>query len=135
MGEAQRTAAVLVDASVNLSVVRGATANVFVKCSPVCCITLDEGRHRHATKTIAATFLNAGLGVRCSPRFLEVAYGKLLVNLFNAVNALSGLSLAAMLVSRDYRAVARVCIAEALQVYRGASQPPTRRRTSGVLRD
>ena len=109
------------DASVNLSVARGATADVFVKCSPVCCITLDEGRHGHVTKTIAATFLHAGVGAKCSQRFVEVAYGKLLVNLFNAVNALSGLSLAAMLASRGYRAVARVCIAEALQVYRGKS--------------
>ena len=62
----------------------------------------------------------AGIGAKCTPRFTGVAYGKLLVNLFNAVNALSGVSLSTMLASRGYRTVARVCIEEALQVYQGA---------------
>jgi hypothetical protein len=90
----------------------------------------DEGHQlltNKGTSTVACPpqlmFTPTGLresAPSCMPRFTGVAYGKLQVNLFNAVNALSGVSLSTMLASRGYRAVARVCIEEALQVYQGA---------------
>ena len=57
---------------------------------------------------------------------LEIAWGKLLLNLNNAVNALSGLPLLDELSQRPYRRVLAASIREALHVLRAAGIAPAR---------
>ncbi|MEZ5872737.1 MAG: 2-dehydropantoate 2-reductase [Nitratireductor sp.] len=55
-----------------------------------------------------------------------IKWGKLLMNLNNAVNALSGLPLKAQLSNREHRVLLAGCIAEALAVMRKARITPAR---------
>jgi 2-dehydropantoate 2-reductase len=55
-----------------------------------------------------------------------VAWGKLLINLNNAVNALSGLTLLEQLRQRDYRRVVAASIVEALRVLAAAGIEPAK---------
>lgn len=57
---------------------------------------------------------------------LEVAWGKLLLNLNNALNALSGLTLYDELSDRNYRRVLAGCIKEALQVLAASGIKPAK---------
>lgn len=61
-----------------------------------------------------------GLPVTESPRIEAVQWGKLLVNLNNALNALSGLTLVEQLADRDWRRLMADQMAEALGVLRAA---------------
>ena len=54
--------------------------------------------------------------LRISTRIREVAWGKLLYNLNNAINALSGLTILEELKQRDYRRVFAAAIVEALEL-------------------
>ncbi|MFC1432526.1 2-dehydropantoate 2-reductase [Streptacidiphilus sp. N1-3] len=68
----------------------------------------------------------AGLPVEARADIREVQYGKLLMNLNNAVNALSGLPLREQLGLRAYRLCLALCQREALAAYRAAGVRPTR---------
>lgn len=68
---------------------------------------------------VARLLRAAGLQCDCVPNIRDVTHGKLLINLFNAVNALSGGSIFELLLARDYREVVSLSISEALQVYKG----------------
>ena len=68
---------------------------------------------------VATLLRSANIPCRSVANIRSVTYGKLLINLFNAVNALSGQSLVELLLSRGYRQVAHASIAEALAVYKG----------------
>ena len=67
------------------------------------------------------SFLSApGLGVVESDDIVAVQWGKLLLNLNNAINALSGLTLLEQLKSRDWRCLMADQMAEALAVLKAA---------------
>jgi 2-dehydropantoate 2-reductase len=65
-------------------------------------------------------FATAKLPLRRSSNMPGVQWGKLLVNLNNACNALAGVPLARQLADRDHRCVVAACIAEGLAVTRTA---------------
>ena len=68
----------------------------------------------------------AGLSVEARGDIREVQYSKLLMNLNNAINALSGLPLREQLGLRAYRLCLAQCQREALIVYRAAEVRPAR---------
>lgn len=69
---------------------------------------------------LAAALSVPGLVVQDSPHITAVQWGKLVLNLNNAVNALSGLTLQAQLMDRDWRRVMADQMAEALLVLKSA---------------
>ena len=68
----------------------------------------------------------AGLPITLHDDLRPVQWGKLLLNLNNAVNALSGLPLRAQLLNRDLRCCTAALIGEALAVLRRAGIRPAR---------
>ncbi|TFI56500.1 2-dehydropantoate 2-reductase [Sphingomonas parva] len=81
-----------------------------------------------ATRALAAAVARAPEGAPARLRLADdmpaVAWGKLLINLNNAVNALSGRSLLEQLKQRDYRRVVAASIVEALDVLAAAGIAP-----------
>jgi 2-dehydropantoate 2-reductase len=73
---------------------------------------------------LVAALTAAGLSVQARGDMREVQYAKLLMNLNNAVNALSGLPLRAQLSDRSYRACLALCQTEALAAFRAAAVRP-----------
>ncbi len=74
----------------------------------------------------ALTFARAGLPLTFHADMAPVLWGKLLLNLNNPVNALSGLPLRAQLLDRGYRRVLAALQAEALAVMTDAGIRPER---------
>jgi 2-dehydropantoate 2-reductase len=66
----------------------------------------------------------AGLPADEHDDMLPVQWGKLLVNLNNSVNALSGIPIQQMLAQRDYRRVMAACVREALSLLGAAGIRP-----------
>lgn len=81
----------------------------------------DPALARHA-----ALFAAAGLPLTLTGDMPGVLWGKLVVNLNNAVNALSGLPLAEQIGRRDYRRCVAACQREALGLLRRAGIRPAR---------
>ncbi len=82
---------------------------------------------RHpATEALAALARRAGLALAVRDDIAEVQWGKLLLNLNNPVNALSGLPLRTQLLDAGYRRVLAGLIAEALGVLTAAGIRPAR---------
>jgi 2-dehydropantoate 2-reductase len=77
-----------------------------------------------AVAPFQAVFTLAGLPLAQSDRMLAVQWGKLLVNLNNAINALSGVSLAEELRQRDFRRAWALSIAEGLALLKAAGIEP-----------
>lgn len=71
-----------------------------------------------------AAFAAAGLPLGQSSNIVGVQWGKLLVNLNNAINALSGTSLADELRQRDFRRCWALCLAEGLALVKAAGIEP-----------
>jgi 2-dehydropantoate 2-reductase len=71
-------------------------------------------------------FAAAGLPLIQRADFVEVQWGKLLLNLNNPVNALSGLPLQAQLSQRSYRRCLALLMEEALSVLRAAGISPAK---------
>ncbi|MFI5954554.1 2-dehydropantoate 2-reductase [Cryptosporangium sp. NPDC051539] len=71
-------------------------------------------------------FEAAGLPLVMRNDFAPVQWGKLMLNLNNAVNALSGVPLAAELAQRPYRRVFALLVAEALKTLRASGIVPAR---------
>ena len=71
-------------------------------------------------------FRRAGLPLRLHADLRAVQWGKLLLNLNNPVNAMSGLPLRAQLLDRDYRLCTAALMDEALAVLRSAGLAPAR---------
>lgn len=67
-----------------------------------------------------------GLNVEGTAMIREVQWGKLLVNLNNALNALSGLTLLEQLQDRDWRRLLAAQMSETLRVLRAAGIQPAR---------
>ncbi|MEY9872461.1 2-dehydropantoate 2-reductase [Streptacidiphilus sp. MAP12-33] len=73
---------------------------------------------------LVAALAASGLRVQARADMREVQYAKLLMNLNNAVNALSGVPLRAELGDRAYRTCLALCQREALAAYRAAGITP-----------
>ncbi|KAJ3317899.1 hypothetical protein HDV06_001057 [Boothiomyces sp. JEL0866] len=78
----------------------------------------DGGKYLH--DCLSKTVIN----VKLSDEMRNVQYGKLLLNLNNAVNALSGIPLSQELMTAGYRQIFANCMLEALQVYSKAGIQP-----------
>ena len=97
-------------------------------------IALDEGRYHRATSGdiaiepdqagTAARLSVAGLTVRATDNMPGVQWGKLLLNLNNALNALSGLPLRAQLAQRPWRLLLADHMSEALRAMRAEGLSP-----------
>ena len=97
-------------------------------------IAAGEGRFRRATSgdivierdhaDTAARLSAPGLAMRPTDNIAGVQWGKLLVNLNNAINALSGLPLREQLARRDWRALFADQIAEGVMAVRAAGIHP-----------
>nr|WP_307826880.1 2-dehydropantoate 2-reductase N-terminal domain-containing protein [Streptomyces pactum] len=75
---------------------------------------------------LTALLARAGLRVEARPDMREIQHAKLLMNLNNAINALSGLPLRDQLGRRPYRFCLALCQREALAAYRAAEVRPAR---------
>ena len=101
-------------------------------------VALAPGHYHRATSGILATqddaalrtwvpvFAAAGVPLQLHGDMNPMLWGKLLLNLNNAVNALSGLPLRAQLLQRDYRLCMAALIDEALAVLKAAGIAPAR---------
>ncbi|KAJ3214747.1 hypothetical protein HDU67_001286 [Dinochytrium kinnereticum] len=85
---------------------------------PVYVADSDKGR------AFMKLLLAAGVDCKVSSEMDNVLYGKLLLNLNNAVSALSGVPLKAELSQRQFRDVLSKCISEALAVYTASGIHP-----------
>lgn len=79
-----------------------------------------------ATRAAEAAFARAGLPLAFHAEMTPVQWGKLLINLNNPVNALSGLPLRDELMDADYRRVLAALQEEALGVMKAAGIRPER---------
>lgn len=97
-------------------------------------IAMGEGRFHRSTsgdiyveadaKGTAAQLSVPGLAMRASQNMVGVQYGKLLINLNNALSALSDMPLRAQLASRDWRRLFADQMAEGLSVLTAAGIKP-----------
>jgi 2-dehydropantoate 2-reductase len=76
-----------------------------------------------AAAAVVATLARAGFDAAVETELPALAWGKLLLNLNNAVNALSGLPLRDELGQRGYRRVFAACLAEGVAVLDSAGIP------------
>jgi 2-dehydropantoate 2-reductase len=79
-----------------------------------------------ALQPFAPLFAAAGIPLTLSDDMAGILWGKLVVNLNNAINALSGLPLMQQLVQRDYRRALALCQHEALRLLRRAGIRPAK---------
>jgi 2-dehydropantoate 2-reductase len=84
---------------------------------------LVVGEHE-AARALAAQIGSGPAQLRIAPDIESLAWGKLLINLNNAVNALSGETLLEQLAKRDYRRVVAASIVEALDLLKAAGIEP-----------
>jgi 2-dehydropantoate 2-reductase len=120
----------------NVAVLRERLAGrcVLAGMVPFNVIAMGEGRfHRSTSGNIhvgedqdntAAALSVPGLTVRASPDITGVQWGKLIINLNNALSALSDLPLAAQLASRDWRRLFADQMAEGLAAMKAAGITP-----------
>lgn len=89
-----------------------------------------EGELMVASSTALApwhgVFAHAYLPLLERDDFIAVQWGKLLINLNNSVNALSGLPLKTQLSQRDYRRCFALMMSEGLAILRAAGIPPAK---------
>ncbi len=81
---------------------------------------LADGRHQRLVDALVA----AGLPTQAYEDMRGIQWGKLLVNLNNSINALSGLPLQQQLAQRGYRKVMAACVREGLRVLKRAGIKP-----------
>ncbi|GIG70800.1 2-dehydropantoate 2-reductase [Phytomonospora endophytica] len=86
-------------------------------------LMFDDGPH---SAELVAAMRSAGLDVEARGDMPGVQHAKLLMNLNNAVNALSGLPLREQLGRRAYRACLALCQREALAAFRAAGIRPSK---------
>lgn len=84
-------------------------------------ITLEAGP---VAEALSPLFAKAGLTHALHADMPAVLWAKLLINLNNAINALSGKPLAAQLATRDYRRCFAICQAESLRLLKVAGIAP-----------
>ncbi|HSN32295.1 MAG TPA: 2-dehydropantoate 2-reductase, partial [Ideonella sp.] len=81
---------------------------------------LPDGRHAPLVEALR----KAGLPTEAYEDMRGIQWGKLLVNLNNSINALSGLPLQQQLAQRPYRKVMAACVREGLRVLKRAGIKP-----------
>jgi 2-dehydropantoate 2-reductase len=81
---------------------------------------LPDGRHRPLVEALE----KAGLPTHAFDDMRGIQWGKLLVNLNNSINALSGLPLQQQLAQRPYRKIMAACVKEGLRVLKRAGIKP-----------
>ena len=96
-------------------------------------VPMGQGRYHRATSgdivigagpgDLARRLAVPGLAIAEADDMAKVQWGKVLVNLNNALNALSGMRLLEQLMHRDWRCLMADQMAEALAVLRAAGQP------------
>lgn len=84
------------------------------------------GAEHPALRALQPLFAQAGLPLALHAQLLPLQWGKLLLNLGNPVNALSGLTLKRQLLDRDLRRVMAALQREALAALQAAGIPPAR---------
>ena len=82
--------------------------------------SLPDGRHAPLVEALD----KAGLPTHAYDDLRGIQWGKLLVNLNNSINALSGLPLQQQLAQRPYRKVMAACVREGLRVLKRAGIKP-----------
>ncbi len=87
-------------------------------------LSIEEGDQRQAQ--LSAALAQAGLPTEVHADMLPVQWGKLLLNLNNPINALSGQPLKAQLENGGYRKVVAACLKEALALLKRAGIKPKR---------
>lgn len=117
---------------------RAPSLTVLAGMVPFNVVELGPGRYHRATSGRLAAqdhpalrawqpvFAAAGVPIELQRDLAPLQWGKLLLNLNNPVNALSGLPLRAQLLDRDYRACMAALIAEALAALRAAGIAPAK---------
>jgi 2-dehydropantoate 2-reductase len=80
--------------------------------------------HRDGTRSLSDAVAGGPAALKLSDDMLGLAWGKLLINLNNAVNALSGKPLKEELRRRDYRRVFAAAMREGLELLRRAEIEP-----------
>lgn len=75
---------------------------------------------------LIADFQRAGLAIESSDNLQSVLWGKLVINLNNAMNALAGIPLREQLADRNYRKITAAVMKEALAVLKKAGINPGR---------
>jgi 2-dehydropantoate 2-reductase len=115
----------------NQAVVAGMVPfNVFYKghghfhCGTEGNIAIEDPNNK--CKDLIAVLENASLPVTVYNDMAAVQYGKLIMNLNNAVNALSGIPLKSQLGDREYRLVMAMVLSEALAVLKAEGITPAR---------
>jgi 2-dehydropantoate 2-reductase len=78
------------------------------------------------TRALAEAVGNGPASLRLADDMVAIAWGKLLINLNNAVNALSGRTLIEELRQRDYRRVVAASMIEALDLLKAAGITPAK---------
>jgi len=81
---------------------------------------------RSQVRALAERVQGGPASIQLSSNMLGLQWGKLIINLNNAVSALSGLPLLEELQQRDYRRVVAACQREALRLLRRASIKPAK---------
>jgi 2-dehydropantoate 2-reductase len=109
---------------------------VFAGMVPFNVVALGEGRFHRASDgdividamsgTLAQTLSTPGMAVRTHSDMNAIAWGKLLLNLNNALNALAGVPLREEISDRRWRLVLAACVDEALAALRAAGIRPAR---------
>jgi 2-dehydropantoate 2-reductase len=79
---------------------------------------------REGTRSLAEAAAGSRAAIKLSDDMLGIAWGKLLINLNNAVNALSGRTLQDELKRRDYRRVFAASMREGLELLKRAEIEP-----------
>lgn len=77
-----------------------------------------------AAKELKTAAENAKLGFKLKPDMMNILWGKLLLNLNNPINALSGLPLKEQLENKAYRDIYVKCLKEGLAVLKAANIVP-----------
>lgn len=77
-----------------------------------------------ATEALARACVEAGLEASVYDDVAPIQWGKLLVNLNNAINALAGVPIKSMLADRGYRRVIAACVGEGYEVVRRTGIQP-----------
>jgi 2-dehydropantoate 2-reductase len=102
-------------------VVRRSEAHLHQGTSGVLALqALPDGRHQPLVEALE----RAGLPTQAFPDLRGIQWGKLLVNLNNSINALSGLPLVEQLAQRPYRKIMAACVREGLRVLKRAGIKP-----------
>ena len=78
------------------------------------------------TSALSGAVSQSPAALKLSNDMLGIAWGKLIINLNNAVNALSGRTLVEQLLQRDYRRVVAACQREGLRLLRQAGIKPAK---------